>query len=300
MVEPEKPLKKKDQIALNEELALRLHAEEQAELEKERVAQEEATRAAIIKELDSIQAMIKTYEKLVARLQAEEQEQFSIKEKSRMFMEMIAERKIFFNMGEYKHNQLKGRSYEEIQMLFDKAYKEVNSFVPMDSEAVKSSETRTEGSSKRAGDELKSDKSKKQKIDEHVEAKKDDDPEEIDKDGRMGYFKLIRADGSSKSYSSMIKMLQDIDREDLETLWKLVKVKHGNTRPGDDYERVLWADQKVMFELDIKSEIWRNLQGYKVTIWKLFDTCGLQLLSDYYCWKDYADRDEIKDLSEKR
>ncbi|GKG64147.1 hypothetical protein Tco_0649397, partial [Tanacetum coccineum] len=26
----------------------------------------------------------------------------------------------------------------------------------------------------------------------------------------------------------------------------------------------------------------------------------LQLLSYYYCWKDYADRDEIKDLSEKR
>ncbi|GJW43619.1 hypothetical protein Tco_0072418 [Tanacetum coccineum] len=34
MVEPEKPLKKKDQIALDEELALRLHAEEQAELER--------------------------------------------------------------------------------------------------------------------------------------------------------------------------------------------------------------------------------------------------------------------------
>ncbi|GKE43616.1 hypothetical protein Tco_1470900 [Tanacetum coccineum] len=41
MVEPEKPLTKKDQIALDEELALRLHAKEQAELErmqKERVA----------------------------------------------------------------------------------------------------------------------------------------------------------------------------------------------------------------------------------------------------------------------
>ncbi|GKD31034.1 hypothetical protein Tco_1241812, partial [Tanacetum coccineum] len=34
MVELEKPLKKKDQIALDEELALRLHAEEQAELER--------------------------------------------------------------------------------------------------------------------------------------------------------------------------------------------------------------------------------------------------------------------------
>ncbi|GJZ70523.1 hypothetical protein Tco_0634073 [Tanacetum coccineum] len=58
MVEPEKPLKKKDQIALDEELALRLHVEEQAELEKERVAQEEASRAAIIKELNRIQPMI--------------------------------------------------------------------------------------------------------------------------------------------------------------------------------------------------------------------------------------------------
>ncbi|GKE87457.1 hypothetical protein Tco_1564932, partial [Tanacetum coccineum] len=30
--------------------------------------------------------------------------------------------------------------------------------------------------------------------------------DKIDKDGRMRYFKLIRADGSSKRYSSMIKM----------------------------------------------------------------------------------------------
>ncbi|GKC78532.1 hypothetical protein Tco_1129306 [Tanacetum coccineum] len=151
----------------------------------------------------------------------------------------------------------------------------------MDSKVVKSSETRAEGSSKRARDELESHKSKKQKINEHVEAEKDDDQYieivkddevaidaiplatkppmiikyKIDKDRRMGYFKLIRADGNSKRYSSMIKMLQDIDREDLETLWKLVKAKHGNTRPEEDYERVLWGDLKVMFELDIKSEI---------------------------------------------
>ncbi|GJR60377.1 hypothetical protein Tco_1502539 [Tanacetum coccineum] len=140
MVEPEKPLKKKDQIALDEELALRLHAEEQAELEKERVAQEEASRAANIEELDSIQAMIEADEQLAARLQAEEQEQFSIEEKSRMLVEMIAERKKFFaaqraaeqrskpptktqirnrmcaylkNMGGYKHNQLWLRDYKQ-------------------------------------------------------------------------------------------------------------------------------------------------------------------------------------------
>ncbi|GJX25083.1 uncharacterized mitochondrial protein-like protein [Tanacetum coccineum] len=74
MVEPEVPLKKKDQIALDEKPALRLHAEEQAELEKERVAQEEASKAAIIEELDSIQAMINADEQLAARLQDKEQE----------------------------------------------------------------------------------------------------------------------------------------------------------------------------------------------------------------------------------
>ncbi|GJX11165.1 hypothetical protein Tco_0201024 [Tanacetum coccineum] len=75
MVELEKPLEKKDQIVLDEELAVRLHAEEQAELEriqKERVTQEEASRASIIDKLDSIQAMIEADEQLAARLQAEE------------------------------------------------------------------------------------------------------------------------------------------------------------------------------------------------------------------------------------
>ncbi|GKC78531.1 hypothetical protein Tco_1129305, partial [Tanacetum coccineum] len=50
----------------------------------------------IIEELDSIQAMIEADEQLATRLQAEEQEQFYIKEKSRILVEMIAERKKLF------------------------------------------------------------------------------------------------------------------------------------------------------------------------------------------------------------
>ncbi|GKA93869.1 hypothetical protein Tco_0815855 [Tanacetum coccineum] len=79
----------------------------------------------------------------------------------------------------------------------------------------------------------------------------------------MRYFQIIRADGSSRRYSSMIRMLHNIDREDLETLWKLVKAKHGNIRPEEAYERVLWGDLKVMFETDVESEVWRNLQEKK-------------------------------------
>ncbi|GKE02120.1 hypothetical protein Tco_1390103, partial [Tanacetum coccineum] len=157
--------------------------------------------------------------------------------------------------------------------LFDKAMTRVNMFVDMDTELVKESlkkaEMEQESSSKRAGEELESDNSKKQKLDESIEVEVDDEAEmkkhmeivshdevaidaiplatklpiivdwKIIKEGKMGYFQIIRDDGSSRRYSSMIKMLQNIDREDLETLWKLVKGKHANTRLKEAYERVL-------------------------------------------------------------
>ncbi|GKA09000.1 hypothetical protein Tco_0688331 [Tanacetum coccineum] len=121
------------------------------------------------------------------------------------------------------------------------------------------------GSKKRTREELKFDNSKKQKIDENVEAEVDDEAEmkklmeivpddevaidaiplatkspiivdlKIIKKGKMGYFQIIRADGSSM-------------------------------RPDEAYERVLWGDLKVMFEPDVESEVWRNLQGYNVTV----------------------------------
>ncbi|GKE99145.1 hypothetical protein Tco_0022496, partial [Tanacetum coccineum] len=63
------------------------------------------------------------------------------------------------NIGGYKYNQLKSKSYDEIQKLFDREMKRVNTFVDMNSKVVKGSETRIEESSKRAGYELESDKS---------------------------------------------------------------------------------------------------------------------------------------------
>ncbi|GJW71102.1 hypothetical protein Tco_0128019 [Tanacetum coccineum] len=210
------------------------------------------------------------------------------------------------NLLDTLHNQLKTKSFEDIQMLFDKEIKRVNTFVDMDTELLKGSETRTEGSSKRAGDELESENLKKQKLDENVEAEVDDDQEEAEikkhmeivsddevaidaiplstkppiiidwkiiKEGKMGYFQIIRANGSLKRYSLMIQMLQSFDREDFETLWKLVKAKHGLTRSEEGYERVFWVDLKVMFEPDVESEkkkyLYTGKQSHKCSQRKL-------------------------------
>ncbi|GJV10681.1 hypothetical protein Tco_1352222 [Tanacetum coccineum] len=259
---------------------------------------------ANISEWDNIQAMMDTDYELAARLQVEEQGELTIEEKSRLFVELINKRKKHFarlraeehrrkppakaqnrntmstylkNMAGYKHNQLKTKSFEDIQMLFDKEMKRVNIFVDMNTELVKGSETRTEGSSKRVGEELESENLKKRKLNENVEAELDDDQEEAEMKKHMKIVldDEVAIDAIPLATKPLIIMLQNIDREDLETLWKLVKAKHGLTRLEEGYERVLWGDLKVMFEPDVESEVWRNLQGHKVTVWKLFSSSGL-------------------------
>ncbi|GKD77083.1 hypothetical protein Tco_1339704 [Tanacetum coccineum] len=198
----------------------------------------------------------------------------------------------------YKQSQLKNKSFAEIQKLFDKAMTRVNMFVDMDTELLRESsnkdeaEMAQESSSKRAGDELEQEKAKKQKVDDDqetaelqklMEVVSDEEGVAIDaiplatkpssivdykiiKEGKISIHQIIRADGSSKRYSAVIHMLRNFDREDLETLWKMVKDKHGYTRPEEGYERVLWGDLKIMFEHHVEYLVWRYIQGSKVIV----------------------------------
>ncbi|GJU32711.1 hypothetical protein Tco_1176300, partial [Tanacetum coccineum] len=134
---------------------------------------------------------------------------------------------------------------------------------------------------KRAVKEQQEESLKKQKVEEEKESEKvkEDDEVELKKLlGMLVHYELIRADGSSKRYSSLIRMQQGIDREDLKALWRIVKGKYGDTRPEDEFERVLYGDLRVMFEPDIKSDVWRMLQGYRVTTWKLIDSSGVHFI----------------------
>ncbi|GKF42323.1 hypothetical protein Tco_0125665, partial [Tanacetum coccineum] len=82
MVEPEKPLKKKDQITIDEEVARNLEAQLQAELEEEerlsRLKEEEAN-ITLLESRDNTQAMMDADFQLAQQMQTEEQEQLSIK-----------------------------------------------------------------------------------------------------------------------------------------------------------------------------------------------------------------------------
>ncbi|GJS58457.1 ribonuclease H-like domain-containing protein [Tanacetum coccineum] len=133
-------------------------------------------------------------------------------------------------MEGYTLKRLKGFKFEVIKDMFDKAFKRVNTFVDYKIELVE--------------DDAKVDDDQEEaRMKELINIVPDEEEVAIDdiplatkppcivdwkiiKEGKISQFQIIRADGSSKRYSAFIHMLRNFDREDLETLWKLVKAKH--------------------------------------------------------------------------
>ncbi|GJW27951.1 putative ribonuclease H-like domain-containing protein [Tanacetum coccineum] len=271
MVGPEKPMKKKELIRLDEENASKLQADfdKDVRLAREKVEKEEE---ANIVSWDNVKAIIDVDYQMAQQMQVEEQEKLSIEEKSKLFVQLLEARKKHFaamrvqemrnkpptkaqkrntlstclkNMAGYKHNQLKNKSFNDIQKLFNKAMQRVNTFLDINTKLVEGSEVRAKGKDKETA-EL-------QRLREVVPHKEEvaidaiplttKPPSIVDykihKEGKKTCYQIIKADGSSKMYLVFSHMLKSFNREDLETLWKFVKAKHGSTRPEEGYERVL-------------------------------------------------------------
>ncbi|GKE68286.1 hypothetical protein Tco_1526358 [Tanacetum coccineum] len=98
LIEPVKPMKKKDQIRLDEETALNLQAEfdEEERLAREKAEKEEEANIALIETWDDIQAKIDADHQLAERMQAQEQEELSIKEKATLFQQLLEKRRKHF------------------------------------------------------------------------------------------------------------------------------------------------------------------------------------------------------------
>ncbi|GKA14963.1 hypothetical protein Tco_0694609 [Tanacetum coccineum] len=86
----------KNQILIDEEIAQKLQAQLNAELEEEEKLAKQREEDTNIAEWDNVQAMIDAYYELAARLQAQEQEELIVEEKSKIFVELMDKRKKHF------------------------------------------------------------------------------------------------------------------------------------------------------------------------------------------------------------
>nr|GEV90802.1 hypothetical protein [Tanacetum cinerariifolium] len=103
---------------------------------------------------------------------------------------------------------------------------------------------------------------------------------EIHTEGSRTYWKTIKVEGITKEYQNFEDMLKGFDIEDLVALWNLVKEKFSSAVPSKDKEKALWAELKILFELDANDVLWK-LQRYMhdPLTWKLYTDCGVHHVS---------------------
>nr|GEU31726.1 retrovirus-related Pol polyprotein from transposon TNT 1-94 [Tanacetum cinerariifolium] len=251
LIEEPKPLKRKAQIELDEEVARQLQEEQNAVINWNDVIKQ-------VKRNKRLNDAVMKYQTLKRKPLTQAQTRRN----------MIVYLK---NMVGFKMDYFKGMTYDEIRPLFEKHYNYNQAFLDEVNKEVKVSETEvrqekdTEVESyKTEGESLKQEIAKKQKIEEETEELKkhfqividDDDDDDVYTDAtplaskipiidykihterNRPYFKIIRADGNHMLFISLSTMLKNFDREDLESLWIIVKDRFEKTKPKnylDDY-----------------------------------------------------------------
>nr|GFB23586.1 hypothetical protein [Tanacetum cinerariifolium] len=96
-------------------------------------------------------------------------------------------------------------------------------------------------------------------------------------------YKIIRADDTHQFYISFTTLLKNFDREDLETLWRIVKDRFSIKKPTNFLDEYLLLTLKTMFgELDAQDAIWRNQKSIHglslVKRWKMLTSCGVHVI----------------------
>nr|GEV46278.1 hypothetical protein [Tanacetum cinerariifolium] len=133
---------------------------------------------------------------------------------------------------------------------------------------------------KRQGENLKQEIAKKQRMDEEVPVV----DYQIHHENNKPYYKIIRADETHNLFLSFITLLKNFDREELETLWKLVKERFASTKPKNFSYDFLLNILKIMFEKpNVEASVWRDQKGryglVKVKSWKVFESCGVYIIT---------------------
>ncbi|GJX09062.1 hypothetical protein Tco_0198921 [Tanacetum coccineum] len=219
--------------------------------EEERLAKEkDEASIALIEEWNDIQVKIEADQLLAERLQAKEQEELTIKERAKLFQQLLEKRRKLFaaKRAEEKRNKPPTKLNKEKAVRQEKKKVQKEQGVVIDAIPLAT------------------------KPPSIVELK-------ILKEEKKSYYQIIRAGGQSKRYLTFLNILKDFDREDLETMWKLMKDKHGLTRLEEGYERVLWGNLKTMFEPSVEDAVWKMQQMYRLLMKKLDD---FEVIMEYF------------------
>ncbi|GJV34604.1 hypothetical protein Tco_1395004 [Tanacetum coccineum] len=260
-VQAEMDVETQRQIDLDALLARRLVEQE-----------EEAAREALATEFDYIQARLNADQILAEKIQQEEREQYSIEERAKFLHDTIAAQRKFLaeqrsaiirnkpptvsqlrnqmitylkHVANKKHAELKSKSFEEIQVLYERYKKQDQTFVAIGSEE---------------------DERAIKKINE-----KDADKEEEKKD-ESAHEEVQEEEGAKKG----VRHIEEV---------KSKRRKHGSfqveeykDRLPEGFDRMLWGDMMIMFNQGDTADFWDTQQDWKLISWKLHSSSGVHTI----------------------
>ncbi|GJV40588.1 hypothetical protein Tco_1419028 [Tanacetum coccineum] len=131
-------VKKFKQLESDEVMARQIQEEWEAEEERNRIAEEEATNEALIKNFDDIKARIEADRILAEKLQEQERRAFFFFEairnrpptKNQLRNQMMTYLK---HVGNFKHSELKSKKFEDIQAMYEKIKRSTEDFIAIGS-----------------------------------------------------------------------------------------------------------------------------------------------------------------------
>ncbi|GKC45040.1 hypothetical protein Tco_1062762 [Tanacetum coccineum] len=323
--------KKFKQLARDEELARKLQEDWETKEERKRLATEEATKTALSDEYDFIQARIEADRLLALRLQDEEREreQFTVEERAKFLHDTIAAQRRFLakqraiairnkpptrtqlrnrmmtylkHVTNKKHSDLKSKTFEEIQALYEKVKRFDESFTAVGSiederrikemnEGVKdTNQKRLNKKSRKQSDDDSDDEHRKclkivtfeATIDSEIMEKKSVIARLDKVSSPLGdYLVIYKAKGNFRAFNYLMDVLHIFDRQDLFHLYELMMGQYSEVTL-EGFELILWGDLKIMMESSTEendqSDFWSNQQDWKIITWRLYEACGVCIL----------------------
>nr|GEX39246.1 reverse transcriptase domain-containing protein [Tanacetum cinerariifolium] len=246
------------QIARDEEIA-KIHAEEELQqmiagldMSNEIIAKhlEEYDQAAaeltIGEMIELIFELVKyqDHHSKILKYQAQKRKSRTKKQKRDFYMAVIRN-----NIG-WKEKDFKGMSFKEVKAKFKTVWEQIEGGVSKISKGEAAW-------LKRKGIRSEQESAKKQKTTEEI-------PEEVHTEGQRSYWKITRLGGSSTSYQFFVDMLKQIDREDLDQLWALLKETLSIRPTTDEKEMELWFLTLGSFSPICQEEGWIILDVHRL------------------------------------
>ncbi|GJZ02301.1 putative reverse transcriptase, RNA-dependent DNA polymerase [Tanacetum coccineum] len=150
------------------------------------------------------------------------------------------------NMVGYKMGYFKGKSYDKIRPMFKEEYNKIQTLFKKDTE-VEKTKTKRVAEETLLQESFKKLRTAEASSSEPIQEQPIEEPKELSEEELK---KMVR--NITEAYQVFEDMLKGFDREDLVTLWSLVKERFRSAEPTEDMERALWVELKRLFEPDNK------------------------------------------------